>query len=182
MDLWWGKIMQLPVVAEELLELFDQSGVKVVGVMPRSMVYAFGLKNYRVVNGFIRHPISRKLWIPRRMHTKKLFPGCLDMSVGGHVSFGESDAEAFIRESIEEINFFPDALHNTSWRGCLSPYIHDVSSFMTVYEIFSSRDPEYNHQDFCESMWLSPQEILDRIEQGDPHKPDLPKLIRRFFL
>ncbi len=174
--------MQLPVVAEELLELFDQSGLKVIDVMPRNIVYMLGLRNYRAVNGFIRHPISRKLWIPRRTHTKKLFPGCLDMSVGGHVSFGESDAEAFIRESVEEINFFPDALQNTLWRGRLSPYVHAVSSFMTVYEIISSKDPEYNPGDFCESMWLSPQEILHRIEQGDPHKPDLPKLIRRFFL
>lgn len=174
--------MQLPVVAEELLELFDQSGLKVIDVMPRNIVYMLGLRNYHAVNGFIRNPISRKLWIPRRTYAKKLFPGCLDMSVGGHVSLGESYEEAFIREAIEEINFFPDAFHNTLWRGVLSPHIHDVSSFMTVYEIFSSRDPEYNHQDFCESMWLSPQEILDRIEQGDPHKPDLPKLIRRFFL
>lgn len=43
-----------------------------------------------------------QFWIPRRTFDKKIFPGGLDFSVGGHVKSGESDETAFRREAVEE--------------------------------------------------------------------------------
>lgn len=54
--------------------------------------------------------------------------------------------------------------------------------FMKVYEIRGDETPDYNRDDFIESFWLSPREILNRIEAGEAAKGDLSALVKRFYL
>jgi len=84
--------------------------------------------------------------------------------------------EAFGRELFEELALRAEDI---PWRfmGHLTPHRHGVSAFMQVYEIRDNRTPAYNRNDFIESFWLSPQEVLARIETGDKAKDDLPRLI-----
>ena len=153
---------------------------EIVGHKPRSQVYAEGLSNFRVINAFIRNS-SGELWIPRRVLAKRIFPGCLDVGVGGHVEFGETYEAAFRRETLEEIRI---DVAGVSWRalGNLTPHGHGVSAFMTVYEIQHEAAPDYNPEDFIEAFWLSPRQVLERIADGIPSKDDLPILIRHFYL
>jgi isopentenyl-diphosphate delta-isomerase len=53
---------------------------------------------------------------------------------------------------------------------------------MQVYEISSNQTPEYNRDDFVESYWLYPQELLERLQNGDRSKHDLPRLVQRLYL
>lgn len=53
---------------------------------------------------------------------------------------------------------------------------------MKVFEINSDETPKYNPDDFVEAMWLTPQEVLDRIISGDKAKTDIPTLIKQFYL
>lgn len=64
---------------------------------------AKGLSNFRVVNAFLVNP-EGKLWIPKRTSDKRIFPDCLDVSMGGHVESGESYEQALERELAEELN------------------------------------------------------------------------------
>ena len=161
------------VEADEFLDLVGENDV-VIGRKRRSQVYAQGLHNFRVINAFIRNS-KRELWIPRRTVNKRIFPLCLDVSVGGHVESGETYEQAFRRETKEEINlkvgFVPYI-----FLGNLTPRKHGVSAFMNVYEIQSEQTPGYNKDDFVESFWLQPKELLARIESGEKAKDDLPKL------
>lgn len=164
---------------DELLDLVDQNDA-VIGQMLRSEIYLQGRTNFRVVNAFLLNP-EGKIWIPRRTGCKRLFPNCLDMSVGGHVKSGESYEDAIERETLEEVRiYFKNA--TTRLLGRLTPHKHGVSAFMKVYEIHSDRTPEFNNDDFCESLWLSPNEAMARIAGGDPAKDDLPKLLNIFYL
>jgi isopentenyl-diphosphate delta-isomerase len=81
----------------------------------------------------------------------------------------------------EELNFY---LQQVNYRelGHLSPQTHAVSAFMKVYEIKAETIPDYNREDFVEYYWLTPLEAIERIENGDPAKGDLPKLIHIFYL
>jgi isopentenyl-diphosphate delta-isomerase len=165
-------------IIDEILDIVNTEDV-VIGQKKRSEIYQQGAVNFRVVNAFLINS-QGEIWIPRRTSHKKIFPLCLDVSVGGHVETGESYEDAFQRELKEELNL---ELDDINWRllGYLTPYKHDVSAFMKVYEIYTDITPNYNRNDFIESFWFKPEMLYQQIQHGEPAKNDLPKLIHRFY-
>ncbi len=163
---------------EEYLDLVDEND-RVIGRELRSTIYANGWKNFRVVNVFLKNS-KGQLWIPRRTAHKAIFPSALDFSAAGHVSSGESYDEAFAKEVQEELNIDVSKVRHRLL-GYLTPKDGAVL-FMQVYEIESDETPQYNPDDFSESYWLTPQEVVTRIENGDSAKNDIPFLIKRFYL
>ncbi len=158
----------------EWLDLVDEHD-EVIGAVTRDEAWARRLP-VRGVNVFLVNPRG-ELWIPRRTPHKRMFPGCLDMSVGGHVERGESYGAAFRRETREELNLDVDTL---PWRelGAFSPHGTGLNIFMRVYEIHTATDPPYNPEDFSGAEWLTPAALLARIAAGDPAKSDLAPLVR----
>lgn len=163
---------------DEYLDLVDSQD-NVIGNKLRSEVYAEHLSNFRVINAFVVNS-KGELWIPRRAADKRIFPLCLDMSVGGHVESGESYEETFKRETKEELNI---DIEQVPYRmlGKLTPELDSVSAFMQVYEIKLDEAPNYNPADFVEYFWLNPTEALKRISDGEKAKGDLPTLIKKFY-
>ncbi len=163
---------------DEILDIVDEDDT-VIGQASRSDIYRLGKSNFRVINAFLRNDRGQ-LWIPRRTATKRLFPLCLDVSIGGHVQSGETYEQAFKREAKEELLLDIDSV---AWRqlGHLSPYDSGVSAFMRGYEIRMNELTQYNRQDFMEGFWFKPAEILEMANRGEPMKDDLPRLIRIFY-
>src|SRR3989344_1277670 len=77
---------------EEYADLVDEND-KAIGRMPMAEARRKGVENMRVVNAFLVNS-KGELWIPRRAAEKEYWPLWLDMSVGGHVSSGETYEEA----------------------------------------------------------------------------------------
>lgn len=163
---------------DEYLDLVDEND-NVIGKKLRSEIYAENLSNYRVINVFIVNS-KGKIWIPRRIASKKIFPLCLDMSVGGHVKSGETYEDALKHETKDEINIDINKIPY-KFLGKLTPRENNVSSFMKVYEIRLDKLPDYNKNDYFEYFWLTPKELLKRISEGEKTKEDLPKLVRYFY-
>jgi isopentenyldiphosphate isomerase len=163
------------MIYDEILDLVS-SDDEVIGREKRSLVYARGLSNFRVINGFIYNS-AKELWIPRRHPNKKLFPLHLDASVGGHVASGESYEEAFVRETAEELNIDLRSVHSFPVAR-LTPHKHGTSAFMWVYLIKSDVVPSYNPNDFIEYFWLKPEQLFDKIAQGDKAKGDLLPIVQ----
>jgi isopentenyldiphosphate isomerase len=115
---------------EELLDIVDGNDL-VVGSLSRGFVYSQNLRNFRTVNLFALNENSLII-TPRRSLSKKMFPGSLDFSVGGHVCSGETYDTAIIRELKEELGVELPIGKVTSL-GKLTPLEHGVSSFMMVY-------------------------------------------------
>lgn len=159
---------------DEMLDLVDEYD-QVIGIRSRSEIYREGMNNFRVVNAFLVNDAGQ-LWIPRRTATKRIFPLCLDMSVAGHVASGEDYLTAFRRELYEELNL---VLDDVDWKliGYLTPQRQGTSAFMHFFKIQFNQVPDYNRDDFVEYYWLNPQEVIDRLKNGDKSKDDLPKLI-----
>lgn len=122
-----------------------------------------------------------KLWIPRRTMHKRIAPGGLDGSMAGHISQGETYEQALYREVAEELNI---DLANCEYRllGYFSPFKDNVCAFTKVYELKNNEAPNYNKNDFSEYFWLTPQEVLDCIEQGEPAKSNLSTLVRLCYV
>jgi isopentenyldiphosphate isomerase len=160
---------------DEILDLVTPAD-EVIGQEKRGLVYAQGLSNFRVINGFICNS-KKQLWIPRRHQNKTLFPLHLDASVGGHVASGESYLEAFRRETHEELNLdINDFSYSSVAR--LTPHAHGTSAFTRVYLIKSDNVPPYNPDDFVEYFWLSLEEFFAKITCGDKAKDDLFPILR----
>lgn len=163
---------------DEYLDLVDEDD-NVIGKKKRSEIYSESLSNFRLVNAFIVNS-KGELWIPRRTADKKMFPLGLDNSMGGHVESGESYEEAFGRELKEELDIDLEKIKYTLL-GHLNPKDNKVSAFMKVYEIKMDEAPNYNPEDFVEYFWLTPQQILELVNNGEKSKEDLPKLINIFY-
>ncbi|MFZ2555463.1 MAG: NUDIX domain-containing protein [Minisyncoccia bacterium] len=163
---------------DEYLDLVDEND-QVIGKKLRSEVYAEGLSNFRVVNAFLVNS-EGKLWILMRGPHKRIFPSCLDMSMGGHVESGEDYDTSFKRELIEELRI--DA-GKTPWKllGHLTPNKDHVSAFMNVYEIKTDEAPQFNTDDFTEYFWLTPKELIEKMGSGTGAKGDLSKLVKKFY-
>jgi len=164
---------------EEILDLVDENDV-VIGSLSRKEIYAEGLRNYRVIHAFVINS-EGKLWIPRRVSTKKLYPDGLDYSIAGHVESGETYLKALIKEAQEEVNL---DLNKTEYReiASFSPLTHNVHCFQKVYEIESDVAPEFNPDDFSGYEWLSPAEIIERFKAGETGKEDIPEVVKLCYL
>lgn len=163
----------------EVIDLVSDDDLIVIGSIDRGRLYEERRSNFRVINVLIVND-NNQIWVPRRHASKKLFPGALDASIGGHVKSGESYFDAFIRESLEETNIDP---RNVPFKFLmkLTPQKNDVSAFMHLYLIHYNQEVLYNPSDFQAHYWLSPQEILKRVENGDSAKSDLTKIIKEYI-
>lgn len=163
---------------DEWLDLVDEND-EVIGRKLRSEIYREHLSNFRAVGLFIKDHEGR-IWVPRRVATKRIFPLALDMSCAGHVESGESYEQTLQREVQEELNI--DIGKRVVKKLGLTKPSEGFSCFGMMYELESDDVPDYNRDDFFESYWLTPEEIVARIAAGDPAKSDLPLHIRRFYL
>ncbi len=151
----------------------------VIGKITREEINTTDTYNFRVVNMFIKNS-KGQLWTPRRVKSKRTFPDALDFAVGGHVDMGETYEEALVRETMEELNIELDMKH-VHKIGRLTP-ADGRFAFMNIYEYETDEDPRYNPQDFSGFEWLSPQELVDRIESGDKAKSDIAPIVRSFYI
>ena len=101
------------------------------------------------------------------------------MSMGGHVESGESYEEALARELMEELRLDVRQAE-CKLLGYLTPG-NGVSAFMKVYCVVTDKAPAYNKADFLEAHWLSPEELLRRLRDGELTKGDLAPLVERFY-
>lgn len=167
------------LTSDEYLDLVDERD-QIIGKKKRSEVYAEGLSNFRVVNAFVVNS-KGEIWIPRRTAHKRLFPLCLDISMGGHVESGETYEQTLKRETLEELNINTSILP-VRFLGHLTPKKDGVSAFMHVYEIKTDEEIKYNPEDFTEYFWLTPEFLLERLEQGEKAKSDLSILVKKFYI
>ena len=170
--------MPMIQTTEEILDLVDEND-EVIGNMPRSEIYAKGLSNFRTIGALIKNK-KGKIWIPRRQSHKKLYPGALGFSVGGHVTSGETYEQALIRESKEELNLDITKIPYKLIAN-INPIDDDTSAYAAIYEIQSDKTPDYNKDDFSEGYWLTPQEIIEQLEHGDISTNNIPIVLKKFY-
>lgn len=149
---------------DELLDIVDEHD-QIIGTIYRSQLPEKCV-NVRIVLTFIVNH-EGKLAILRRTADKAISPLHLAL-VGGCVASGETYEQAFKRETAEEANINVEN-HEYRLLGIHKPHEGWQATygglFKAIYEIKVNDHPiDFNREDFCELLWLSPQEIFDRKE------------------
>ena len=165
---------------EEWLDIVNEDD-NVIGMMSRSDAYEQKLYSSLRTCWLMIKNSEGKLWIPRRHLSKKILPGGLDGSAVGHVSAGESYKRGLIRETEEEVGV---DLTKVPYKllGKLDPQKDKSLCFAHVYEIELDDVPDWNKDDFVEFFWLTPQEVLQKIEEGHPAKSTLSIILKKFYI
>jgi isopentenyldiphosphate isomerase len=89
----------------ELLTLVTDDDATVLGPVARGLVHGNPALIHRSVHVLVIHPVEGTLLLQKRSLEKDTSPGLWDISVGGHVTFGQSYEEAVVRETHEELGF-----------------------------------------------------------------------------
>lgn len=157
---------------DELLDLVDEHD-NVIGTIWRSE--SENLSETKA--GYIRAATaliqnhSGDLWIPRRTAKKRIAPNGLDSSMQEHVGSGESYLEATIRGFKEELNL--DVTESQlEYIGTVKPD-DELKYFVALYVYQSDEVPEYNPDDFVGSEWINPEDLINRLENGESSKKSL---------
>lgn len=156
----------------ELLDLVDEND-KVIGSIERTNVkklFNVSGKYVRYAECFIQNS-EGKLWVPRRQANKRIAPSGLDFSASEHVQAGEDYLTAITRGLEEELNLKVKA-SDLKHVGRLTP-IHGRPFFCDIYLLEQNEVPSYNKLDFSGYKWLSPEELIALLEQGEVAKLDL---------
>jgi isopentenyl-diphosphate delta-isomerase len=157
---------------DELLDLVDEND-KVINTVNRILYYQKDKKPtgyLRSAELFIRNN-KGQLWIPRRTAQRKIAPNGLDYSCGGHVASGEDYLTSLVREAKEELNM---DINPNSLAYIKKFYPTEGSPwFRSLYLYEYDEAPEYNRADFQEYYWLTPQELLSKLEEGEPAKSSM---------
>ena len=95
----------------EFIEIYDFKGQKTGKKALKAVIHKNGL-HHSTVHLWI-YTLSGEVLIQKRSLNKILNPGVWDVSVAGHIHFGETYNEAVIRETLEEtgINIESFKLH-----------------------------------------------------------------------
>lgn len=162
---------------DEVLDLVDKND-KVIGTILRTQKIKLTGRNagyLRAAEILIRNK-EGQLWIPRRSMKKAIAPGGLDYSASGHVASGESYLQTAIRETEEELNLKVD-LKFLKPLYKFPPIGDEKLFFRTVYIYESDEAPDYNSDDFSGYDWLTPEELLKKLRNGEPAKRSLAETI-----
>lgn len=159
---------------DELLDLVDQKD-NVIGTIWRSKTNEPMQGFLRAAEAFIQNR-NGQLWIPRRQMHKRIAPGGLDYSMGEHVMAGENYLQACIRGFKEELNM-PITEAELQFIHKFTP-IKNLDYFRSLYTYRSDKVPRYNPEDFSGFEWLTPKELLKRLENGEPAKRSLKETVK----
>ncbi len=137
--------------------------------------------------GYIRETVAfiqnkdNKIWTPRRTANKRIAPNGLDFSVAEHVQKGESYEDGIVRGFKEEL-FLDIDRTKLKFLGRLDPVSHMPYFFTGVFLYPLNNIYEYNKADFTGYEWLTPQEIVKRIDSGEPSKNALKAALEKFII
>lgn len=155
---------------DEILDIVDEND-EVIGQVHRDKMGEVGSGYFRASELLIIND-EGLLWIPRRQPHKRIAPGGLDFSTGGHVSSGDDYEETLRREVKEELNLDLQE-DKLQFLNKFSPVPGYPPYFRAVYLYRSNDVPEYNHEDFSGYEWIDPDALLRKLEAGEPAKQNL---------
>ena len=153
---------------DELLDLVDKND-NVIGTINRQdykRLLDEELGYIRAADMFILNS-KGQIYTPVRTADKTIAPNGLDYSVGGHVGSGEDYMSAIIRESQEELNL---SITESEIEQIAKTTSDELRYIRCIYLMRSDKKPTFNPKDFVSAEWLTPHEVINKVDSGHPAK------------
>ncbi|CAN5673146.1 NUDIX domain-containing protein [soil metagenome] len=173
-------------VSDETVAVYDAAGT-VVGVAPRSQVYADGL--WHASAGVLVRSGDGRIYVHRRTTTKAVFAGMHDCLAGGVVDPGETPVQTAVRELGEELGITgmtPEPLASAAWDGEWAgrPMRCHLFAFGIVYDILRDGPIRHQPEEIAAGWWWTDDELVQALADPDwPFVPDtrvlIPELLRQ---
>lgn len=148
---------------DEWFDILDENG-RILFQAPRTVCHG---------NPDLLHPVvhlhlfdhSNRLFLQKRAASKKIQPDKWDTAVGGHLSSGESVADALKRECLEELGLDADRLSvrplaRYIWRNSLE------SEMVFSFHGHSSLKPRPNPEEISEGRFWTARQIREKMDSG----------------
>jgi 8-oxo-dGTP pyrophosphatase MutT (NUDIX family) len=169
------------IVADEPVAIYDAHGT-VIGVAPRSRVYAEGLW-HASAGVLVRSTDGRRIYVHRRTDTKAVFAGMHDCLAGGVVDPGETPLAAATREMAEELGItgvVPTELAAAAWDGWWEG--RPMRCHLFAYQVRYDGPMRHQPEEIVDGWWWTDAELRARLADPDwPFVPDtrvlLPQLL-----
>lgn len=164
---------------DELLDLVDENDI-VIGTINRKdykKLIALNLGYIRAAELFIINN-EGKLWIPIRTATKTIAPNGYDYSAAGHVESGSDYVDTIIRETKEEINL---DISQDELEFIAKMRSDDVKYYRSIYLVRANVTPTFNPDDFVSAEWLTPLQLINKINEGHPAKSSLLETVQKLL-
>lgn len=148
---------------DELLTQVDKENI-VVGPIPRGVAHASKDVYYRTIYVLVKNE-QNEILLQKRSATKDLYPNCWDLSVGGHVVYGDSYEETALRELREELGITAN-LKDTVKKGEVLVSLPNSNEYFYVYEyqLKASDEIQLASAEIAETKWLGIEKIKKSIE------------------
>lgn len=148
------------VMSEEQVDIVDELG-NIVSTIPKSVAHKQGLLHKTVIAELIN---SHGEFCFVRQASDKQDAGQFVSPVGGHVSAGETDDEALIRECQEECGLTPTDYKLIGTTIYNREVINRKENHLfVIFEIYTDDSPVLNHES-VEFKWFSVDEIKENIK------------------
>jgi isopentenyldiphosphate isomerase len=147
---------------DELIDVVDEQD-RVVGQARRAESYARRLR-HRCSFILVRDAEDR-IFVHRRTATKRVFPSCHDMFVGGVVGAGETYDEAAWREAREELGV--DALPAPEFQFKFLFETPEHAWWSAVYQVRWDGPVSPQAEEVAWHTFLTEAELAERLEKGD---------------
>jgi isopentenyldiphosphate isomerase len=155
--------MKITDSQKELLVRVNEKN-EVIGPIERGLAHK-SKTTYRTIYVIVKD-MEGKVLIQKRSRTKDLFPGCWDLSVGGHVNFGNSYAFTAIRELDEELGIKARE-KELRYMGEVLVKLPLSSEFFWVYEysLNEGQKIEFAREEVSEIKWMSMELIKKTMSE-----------------
>ena len=159
----------------ELLEVLNENGVGTGLPEQRGIVHAKGLWHRAIIVAIVNN--KNEVLIQKRADTKEKFPGLWDLSVAGHVPFGQDSVSCAATETMEEIGYMlekniqvRDFRFMTSFRNQLPVSETFLENQFYDFFIYNAdldlANFKLQESEVSEVKYVSPYEIKSMAEKG----------------
>jgi isopentenyldiphosphate isomerase len=147
---------------DELLTEVDEHD-HVIGAIPRGIAHRSPDRIYRNIFVMVKDS-GGKILIQQRSSTKDLYPDCWDLSVGGHVKYGDTYEQTAIKELAEELGLTA-AEHDLKLLGEVMVVLPASKELFHVFEYMLKPTDviKLASDEISSTRWMTIEEIHDSI-------------------
>lgn len=150
---------------DELLFQVNEKN-EVLGSISRGEAHSKKGVYYRTIYVLVFNKKNEVL-IQKRSSTKDLYPNCWDLSVGGHVNWGDGYEETAVREINEELGLKMKK-SDLITKGDVLVNLANSGEFFRVFEYKLKPGEKINtlEEEVADTKWVSLQELKESINSG----------------